>query len=413
MKIFLSGLFALLVFCGSCGEEHSSEEKKGDSLLEGKIRLIEKSRAEADRKVFFHEKEAQRHEAVFVRLWDSMRKAEPYAALSKVSFETISIPEAKQTTSLSFGPYPIDHVVFTGQAETLKPDAIRTILAGAKASGWRIVQSEWHHVTFVPGESGSNSRSEVSFEIHAEKSGTLKRSILKGILEVTWENIEDAIKTPIPKSLSVQDFQIFESKGATPFRKIAVIDPKAFGKRPACNPLLAQDLNGDGLSEIVLVGANMLFVNRGGGRFDQADFLKKPPDAPHNVGVLADFTGDGRIDFVGASENSSELLLFDGGEGGNFEKAGRSCFSSRLILPQTLTAGDVDGDGDLDLFLGQYRSPYLDGSMPTPFHNANDGHPDYLLINDGTGNFTDFMESSGLAIKPQATNLCIQFRGFG
>ena len=399
MKIFLSGLFALLVFCGSCGEEHSSEEKKGDSLLEGKIRLIEKSRAEADRKVFFHEKEAQRHEAVFVRLWDSMRKAEPYAALSKVPFETISIPEAKQTISLSFGPYPIDHVVFTGQAETLKPDAVRTILAGAKASGWRIVQSEWHHVTFVPGESGSNSRSKVSFEIHAEKSGIPKRRILKGILEVTWENSGDEIKTPTPKSLSVQDFQIFESKGATPFRKIAVIDPKAFGKRPACNPLLAQDLNGDGLSEIVLVGANMLFVNRGGGRFDQADFLKKSPDAPHNVGLLADFTGDGRIDFVGASENSSELLLFDGGEGGNFENPGRSCFSSRLILPQTLTAGDVDGDGDLDLFLGQYRSPYLDGSMPTPFHNANDGYTDYLLVNDGTGNFTDFTESSGLTSK--------------
>ena len=200
MKIFLSALFALLIFCGSCGEEHSTEVKKGDSSLEGKIRLIEKSRAEADRKVFFHEKEAQRHEAVFVRLWDSMRKAEPYTALSKVPFETMSIPEAKQTTSLSFGPYPIDHVVFTGQAETLKPDAVRTILAGAKASGWRIVQSEWHHVTFVPSESGSNSRSEVSFEIHAEKSEIPKRSILKGILEVTWEKIRAMLRETIDQT---------------------------------------------------------------------------------------------------------------------------------------------------------------------------------------------------------------------
>ena len=115
MKNLFSGLSALLVFCGSCGEEHSSEGKKGDSSLEGKIRLIEKSRAEADRKVFFNEKEAQRHEAVFVRLWDSMRKGEPYAALSKFPFEGISIPQDKQTTSLSFGPYPIEHVVFTGQ----------------------------------------------------------------------------------------------------------------------------------------------------------------------------------------------------------------------------------------------------------------------------------------------------------
>jgi enediyne biosynthesis protein E4 len=399
VKSLLSGLAALLVFCVSCGEENSLRGIKGESLLEGKIRLIERDRAEADREVFFNEKEAQRHEAVFVRLWDSMRKGEPYAALSIFPFETMSIPRSKQTTPLSFGPYPIEHVVFTGQMETFKPETVTKILATAKASGWRIVQSEWHHVTFVPSTVGSNARSEVSFELHAERSDISKRSILKGILEVTWENPGDEINTPIPKSLSVQDLQVFESKGAPPFRKIAVIDPKAFGKRPACNPLLAHDLNGDGLSEIVLVGANLLFINRGGGRFDQADFLKNYSDAPHNVGVLADFTGDGRIDFVGASENSSELLLYDGDEGGNFEKPGRSCFASHLILPQTLSAGDVDGDGDLDLFLGQYRSPYFDGSMPTPFHNANDGHPDFLLINDGTGSFTDLTESSGLAMK--------------
>ena len=100
----------------------------------------------------------------------------------------------------------------------MKSDAVRTILAGAKASGWRIVQSEWHHVSFAPGETESNARSEVSFEIHAEMSDIPKRSILKGVLEVTWDHSGDEIKTPIPKSLSVQDFQIFESKGATPFR---------------------------------------------------------------------------------------------------------------------------------------------------------------------------------------------------
>ena len=37
--------------------------------------------------------------------------------------------------------------------------------------------------------------------------------------------------------------------------------------------------------------------------------------------------------------------------------------------------------------------------MPTPFHDANDGHPSYLLLNDGKGNFTDGTEKSGLGKK--------------
>ena len=62
-----------------------------------------------------------------------------------------------------------------------------------------------------------------------------------------------------------------------------------------------------------------------------------------------------------------------------------------------MTAGDVDFDGDIDLFIGQWKQPYMDGSMPTPYYNANDGYPDALLINDGDGNFTDNTENSGLA----------------
>jgi hypothetical protein len=35
--------------------------------------------------------------------------------------------------------------------------------------------------------------------------------------------------------------------------------------------------------------------------------------------------------------------------------------------------------------------------MPTPYHDANDGHPAYLLLNDGTGQLRDATESSALA----------------
>mgnify|MGYP003336824970 CR=1 FL=1 len=48
---------------------------------------------------------------------------------------------------------------------------------------------------------------------------------------------------------------------------------------------------------------------------------------------------------------------------------------------------------------GQYKLPYVAGQMPTPYYDANDGFPGYLLRNDGHGNFTDATAASGLASK--------------
>ena len=52
--------------------------------------------------------------------------------------------------------------------------------------------------------------------------------------------------------------------------------------------------------------------------------------------------------------------------------------------PQCITCGDVDGDGDLTPSLAN-TPPRIRQANCRLLIDANDGHPAYLLINDGTG----------------------------
>lgn len=138
----------------------------------------------------------------------------------------------------------------------------------------------------------------------------------------------------------------------------------------------AVDVDGDGDLDLFVAREfeiNRLLINDGTGRFtDETAARLEPLVHDHEDVAVGDLDRDGDVDLVVVSEDDApglgarkhELLLNDGT--GHFtEAAGR--------LPATVanavTAGDVDGDGDLDLVLG----------------NAG---PELLLLNDGTAHFT-------------------------
>ena len=64
-----------------------------------------------------------------------------------------------------------------------------------------------------------------------------------------------------------------------------------------------------------------------------------------------------------------------------------------------MAVGDVDGDGDNDVFMAQYRPAYEKGTMPVPYFDSNDGHPSWLLINQGDGTFVNGTKEAGLLKK--------------
>ncbi|PYL00501.1 MAG: hypothetical protein DME19_04875 [Verrucomicrobia bacterium] len=224
------------------------------------------------------------------------------------------------------------------------------------------------------------------------------RAILEGDLIVGWATNRSGDGLKAVKRIDASRLTIKTRRGEPPFHLILSERIAPPENSNSIDPLILYDLDGDGLSEIILADKNLVFRRRGEDRYEAEPLCKYPPGLI-STAVIADFDGDGVADFLCAK--SEGLVLFKGSPQGTFDQPGRMAWlaSPRLTNAMVLTCGDIDQDGDLDVFLGQYKVPTLGQILRPNFYDANDGHSANLLLNDGHGHFTEATEAAGLGPK--------------
>ncbi len=144
--------------------------------------------------------------------------------------------------------------------------------------------------------------------------------------------------------------------------------------------LAAFDADGDGDLDLATGNdgqQNRLLLNGGKASFTDATAGRIPIMLYHTTALAAgDVDGDGDIDLVTGNEGQENWLLRNNGKG---TFLGGSPFVKSIPRiedgTRALALGDLDGDGDLDLLVGN-TSPYYRTGL------------DRLYLNDGKGNFS-------------------------
>lgn len=169
------------------------------------------------------------------------------------------------------------------------------------------------------------------------------------------------------------------------------------------NGVSAGDIDGDGFDDLYICQPaglpNRLFRNRGDGTFEDITEVS-------GVGILentacalfADIDNDGRQDLIVVRTDGPLLFLNEGGcrfrqrpSAFQFVNPPQGTFTGAAIA-------DYDRDGWLDIYFCLYI--YYQGTdqyrYPSPYYDAENGPPNFMMRNNRDGSFRDITAESGL-----------------
>jgi tetratricopeptide (TPR) repeat protein len=179
------------------------------------------------------------------------------------------------------------------------------------------------------------------------------------------------------------------------------------------NGVSVGDIDGDGFDDLYVCQPaglpNRLYRNRGDGTFEDITEAS-------GVGILentacalfADFDNDGRQDLI-VVRTSGPLLFINQGNGKFRQKPDAFRFAQS---PQGTFTGaavaDYDRDGWLDIYFCLYL--YYQGTdqykYPSPYYDAENGPPNFMMQNQRDGTFRDVTAQTGLDTNNTRYSFC-------
>jgi len=159
------------------------------------------------------------------------------------------------------------------------------------------------------------------------------------------------------------------------------------------------DIDNDYVDEVFFGGGmnqeDVILAFRGGKFVDitsEVNLPKKGTKTTSLSAVSADFDNNGFSDLIISREDG--LYLYYNSKKGFTEKFITAPVNDKST-PAGITVGDIDKDGDLDIFLATYiKKELMEGQ--TVFEDKTYGATSELLLNDGDENFTSITKSAGL-----------------
>jgi len=256
-------------------------------------------------------------------------------------------------------------------------------------------------VTFAAVQGGATANAPLTGAQPTALSGTVPSGLSGGLYTVSVTRASDGATATLPDLVAV----VTGGGGRWVFRDTlrnsagSTLDPDG--------ALASADVDGDGDLDLLVndsfdsIFSNVrVFTNDGAGGFTDTGVSLFSQSVDNMQAVFADVDGDGDLDLVVAAQTKSTddgvaALFRNDGTGSFTEDSGAGL--TGLSIP-TLDAGDIDGDGDVDLVQTG------DDASGTP--------QTILYRNDGSGAFTE-ISNAGLAGASRGSSVFADVDGDG